>query len=112
MIKRKVNAVPESNKSLPEEFSRSKRKKEMDALQDVGKELIRLSESQLAKMIDLPDILLNAIHLAHTLKSHEAKRRHLQYIGKIMREIDAEPIRRALAQIKLANAKNQINFMR
>jgi ribosome-associated protein len=56
-----------------------------------------LPEAQLAKLV-LPDILLAAIHEAHRLKTHESQRRHLQYIGKIMREIDPEPI-----QIMLRN---------
>lgn len=93
--------MTESEKKQPDLFSKSQLKRDMINLQQMGKELVDLPESQLAK-IDLPEKLLDAIHLAHTLKTHEAKRRHLQYIGKIMREVDPAPIQAGLAKIKLA----------
>lgn len=92
--------MPESEKSLPDPLSKSQRKQDMLDLQKLGKTLIDLPESQLAK-IPLPENLLEAIHFAHTLKSHEAIRRHLQYVGKIMREIDVEAIQAALKKFSL-----------
>lgn len=82
----------------------------MTALQDIGKKLINLSATQLAKMTTIPDVLLKEIHVAHTLKTHEAKRRHLQYVGKIMREIDATAIIQELAQIQLTNFNKTKQF--
>lgn len=101
--------MPESEKSLPDPHSKTQRKNEMLELQKLGKTLIDLPASQLAK-ISLPETLLDAIHLAHTLKSNEAIRRHLQYIGKLMRDIDAEPIRDALKKIKFANDQKTGQF--
>lgn len=101
--------MPQSENKSPEEFSKTKVKNEMLALQDLGKKLIELNPQQLAK-IDLPERLLSAIQLAHTLKTHEAKRRHLQYIGKLMRFVDPEPIRIAVAQIAFTNAQQTDKF--
>jgi ribosome-associated protein len=101
--------MPESEKSQSDPLSKTQRKKDMLALQELGKKLIALPASQLAK-IPLPDILIEAIRLSHTLKSNEAKRRHLQYIGKVMREIDPEPIEVALKQIQFKNEQRTSQF--
>jgi ribosome-associated protein len=104
--------MPESDKKQPDEFSKSKLKREMLALQKIGSELIALPAGQLAK-IDLPENLLDAIKMAHALKNqHEAKRRHLQYIGKIMRTLDCVPIVAALEKVKQANSQNTAHFHR
>jgi ribosome-associated protein len=81
----------------------------MLALQKLGEELLTLSNDQLSAL-DLPEILLSALLEAKRLKSHEGKRRQLQYIGKIMREVDAEPIRKALKQIKSRHVKETEEF--
>lgn len=96
--------MPISDNQEPDVFSKTQRKKDMKALQELGETLMKLPESQLAK-IPLPEDLLELIHFARTLKSHEAKRRHLQYVGKKMRHIDADAIKLALAKIKFGNAR-------
>ena len=96
--------MPESEKKLPDPFSKSKRKRDMQALQELGLTLVNLPASQLAK-IPISEDLLELIRFARTLKSHEAKRRHMQYIGKKMREVDSDLIRTALAKMKFGNAK-------
>lgn len=101
--------MPQSEQSKPEEHSRSKRKEEMLALQKVGESLIKLTESQLAK-IDLPENLLTAVRQAKSLTSNEAKRRQLQYIGKLMRTLDAETIRLALKRIQSIHEQNTAQF--
>jgi ribosome-associated protein len=47
----------------------------------------------------LPDILLKAVLDAQRITSHEARRRQIQYIGKVMRKVDPEPVRAALAAV-------------
>lgn len=101
--------MPGSDNLPPQEFSKSKLKREMLALQEIGKQLIALSPSQLAR-IPLPDFLLNAIQLAHTLKTGEAKRRHLQYIGKLMREVDCAQIQVALKQTQHVHTQKVNQF--
>jgi ribosome-associated protein len=72
--------------------SKTQRKKEMHELQSLGAELVELSESLLADLA-LPDDLREAVLEAKRIKSHEARRRQLQYIGRLMRDVDAAPIR-------------------
>jgi ribosome-associated protein len=75
--------------------SKTQRKKHMHDLQDLGAELVELNEQQLAS-IELPERLLDAVKEARGMTKFEARRRQLQYIGKLMREVDPEPIRRRL----------------
>lgn len=75
--------------------SKTQRKKAVHELQALGEELVELSEERLASL-DLPERLREAVMEARRITAHEARRRQLQYIGKIMRTVDAEPIRAAL----------------
>ena len=75
--------------------SKSQRKRDMHKLQDMGAELVALSPARLAK-VPLTERLHDAILEYARVGKHEAKRRQLQYIGKLMREVDPEPIREAL----------------
>lgn len=72
--------------------SKTQRKKQMLALQDLGAELVALNEDQLIAMA-LPDNLHDAVLEARRISKFEARRRQLQYIGKLMRTIDPEPVR-------------------
>ena len=74
--------------------SKTQIKKEMKALQKLGERLLDVSPEQLAKM-DIPEDLREAVLFAKTIKSREARRRQVRYIGGLMREIDPEPIRQA-----------------
>lgn len=67
----------------------------MHELQAIGEQLVELDSKQIAEL-DLPEILVDAIHEAKQLTKHEAKRRQMQYIGKLMRNIDAAPIQEKL----------------
>ena len=77
--------------------SKTQRKKEMHALQALGQQLVELSADQLAR-VDLPEALREAVEFAHRVGSHEGRRRHLQYIGKLMRQVDADAIRAAVGR--------------
>ncbi|MDA8257031.1 MAG: DUF615 domain-containing protein [Betaproteobacteria bacterium] len=78
--------------------SKSQLKREMTALQDLGAELVALSKERLAK-IDMPERLRDALLEAQRITKHEARRRQMQFIGKIMRTVDAAPLRAALDEI-------------
>ena len=71
--------------------SKSQLKRDSQALQDMGSQLVDMPEGKLQKF-DLPENLRDAIYEARRLKSREAKRRHLQYIGKLMRTVDTDLI--------------------
>jgi ribosome-associated protein len=75
--------------------SKTRRKQEMTALQQLGEELLRLNAEQLARF-DLPEPLREALAEARRISAREGRRRQLQYIGRLMRHVDPEPIRRAL----------------
>jgi len=78
--------------------SKSQRKREMHALQGLGADLVKLSAEQLDRL-DLPAELREAVAFAHRVTSHEAKRRHMQYLGKLMRQVDADAIRAGVAAV-------------
>ncbi len=78
--------------------SKSSRKREMHALQELGEELVALSADQLTRLA-LPEALDTAVRAAQGFRM-EARRRQLQYIGKLMRKIDPEPIRAMLDALR------------
>ncbi len=75
--------------------SKTRRKQAVHELQALGEELVELKEERLAA-IEMPEQLRDAVMAARSITSHEARRRQLQYIGKIMRKVDPAPIRAAL----------------
>jgi ribosome-associated protein len=84
---------------MDEEFvSKTKRKQQMLELKALGVALLELPLSQL-DAIELDEQLARALREARVISSHEARRRQLQYIGKLMRDVDPEPIRAALAAL-------------
>lgn len=83
--------------------SKTQLKRDMAALQDLGEDLVALGRDQLAK-IDLPEDLRQAVQDAQRFTKHEARRRQLQYIGRLMRDLDPEPIRAALDEIRGVSA--------
>jgi ribosome-associated protein len=90
---------------VPDELvSKTRRKREMLELQSLGVALVGLPESQLNAM-QLETELLQAVLDAKRIKSHEAKRRQLQYIGRLMREVEPAAIRAQLAAAEGTSAQ-------
>ena len=87
--------------------SKSEIKRDAEDLKQLGEKLVNLTKANLTKVL-LDDSLKDAIELAQRLQK-EARRRQLQYIGKLLRSIDAEPIREALEKIE--NKHNQQQAM-
>lgn len=85
----------QSNEYEEEWVSKTEVKRQMHALQELGARLTKLNKEQLDKL-DLGDSLRNAIDEFHRIKSNGAQKRHLQYIGKIMRTEDADEIEHAI----------------
>lgn len=83
--------------------SKTKIKKQMHELRDFGAELVNLSKDQLAQL-DLPDNLRDAIRDMKNINKFGAQRRQIQYIGKLMREIDIAPI---VAKLNVWNGTSQ-----
>lgn len=89
--------IPEAAEAEPP--SKTKRKQAMRALQDMGAELVKLPQAKLEKL-PLPDELRQAVEDCRRFTKHEAIRRQMQYIGRLMRGIDPEPIARQLSAWK------------
>ena len=79
--------------------SKSARKREYLALQKLGEELITITQSDL-NSLPLDDALRDAVREAGEIKAHGALRRQKQFIGKLMRNIDPEPIRAGLQKLR------------
>ncbi len=86
-------------------ISKSQKKRNMLALQSVGAELVLLSTDVIAKL-DLPDELRVAVLDAKRIpgSKHGGNKRQMQYIGRLMREVDPAPI---LVQLQALKAPNQ-----
>lgn len=79
--------------------SKTKQKEAMHELRDLGAELVELSVGQL-KRIDLPETILAAVRDCQKITAHGARRRQIQYLGKLMRQVDDAPIRAGLAMLR------------
>ncbi|RZJ06698.1 MAG: DUF615 domain-containing protein [Rubrivivax sp.] len=89
--------------------SKSQLKRDSTALQKLGDDLLALPESWWESLA-LPEILFDALKAAKKITNFEGKRRQMQYIGKLMRKIDAEPVREAVATFKLGHAKDSLKL--
>ena len=81
-----------------EEKSKTQIKKEARQLQKVGEQLLILNRDQLNRLA-IPDELREAVLHAKSIRSNQAKRRQIQYIGALMRNIDPNPIVQAISLI-------------
>ncbi len=91
--------------------SKTKKKQEMHALQQLGAALVDLSAAHLEHMA-LPEELAQAVREARRMRSHEAKRRQVQLIGRLMRGIDPQPIRAQLAGVEGGSAQARASHQR
>ena len=94
---------------LDERPSKSQRKREMHARQDLGRQLTELNETQRARL-SLPEALVQAIAEFRRTSGHEARRRQMQYIGKLMRNCDIDAIRAGYDEL-LGNSRESVARM-
>lgn len=91
--------LDDDSRAAPSPPSKSQRKRDAIALQDLGAQLVSLTAAQLNR-IALPEELLEAVRTAQAISQRGGRKRQLQYIGKLMRRIDdPESIRIALATV-------------
>jgi ribosome-associated protein len=102
---------PDDPDSTPEPFgpSKSQRKRESTALQDIGADLVKLPPERI-RGLDLPEALRAAVLEAQRIRSHGALRRQMQFIGKLMRSIEAEPITEQLAVVRGESEQAKARF--
>ncbi len=87
--------------------SKTQMKKQSHDLQKLGLELAAMPPHRLAE-VEMPELLRDALDELRRTRSHEGKRRQLQYIGKVMRGLDAEPLREAVAAFKVPGARETL----
>jgi len=89
----------DSGETEEQRQSKSARKREAASLQELGVKLAALPDQEI-KALNLPDNLFVALRDLRRLPSHGAQVRQRQYIGKLMRNIDPEPVLAKLAERK------------
>src|SRR5579859_319206 len=111
----KVTSDPPKNRQRPPDESdgpsKSARKRAAHAAQDLGEELIRMRDGDLDSL-DLPETLVDAVREARRITSRGGLARQRQYIGKLMRDIDLEPIRAFLDSRHKLDAQETERFKR
>ena len=105
-----MRTAPDHDDDSPDERpSKSALKRQMHDLQDLGQALLDLPISR-SERLDLPEGLRDAMAEFRRTRSHEGKRRQLQYIGKLMRKVDPDPIREAVAAFQLGQAQDALTL--
>jgi ribosome-associated protein len=92
-------AKKDAAEKAADSISKSEMKRRMLALQEVGEALVELSAERLTRL-DMPEELRKAVLEARRITAHGGRKRQLQYIGRIMRDIDAQPIVTQLEQMR------------
>jgi len=106
---RSTRTPPDDVPDEPEIVSKSERKREAHRIQALGRELTELKPA-LLRELELPERLLACILDYQRFPSHEARRRQLQFIGRLMRDVDLDPIREALDRLQGHSAQAQYQF--
>ena len=89
--------------------SRTQKKARALRLQRLGERLVALPPEQ-AATIPMPEELATAVSEAREMHKHGARRRQLQYVGALMRELDPEPIEAALAGLTRGDRREVRHF--
>jgi ribosome-associated protein len=87
--------------------SKTRRKEESHELQSLGEALLEFNVAQLTTL-GLGESLLDAIRTGQRVRTHEARRRQMQLIGKLMRSADVELARAAVAERQLGRARDSL----
>ncbi|HOJ14302.1 MAG TPA: ribosome biogenesis factor YjgA [Deltaproteobacteria bacterium] len=98
-MRRDPGKDPEAAEAPGEVKSKTRRKKEMLALQKLGVRLVGLPEAYL-KTCGIPGELLDAVLAAKRIRSFQARRRQMQYIGVVMRGVDADLVARVIERFE------------
>ncbi len=105
------NDHSEDYSATEEKPSKSARKREMQALQELGEAIVKLSDGELA-LIPLQGELAAAVTIARRINSNEGLRRQLQFIGKLMRQNDISAIEAAYRELQNGRQLHNQQFHR
>lgn len=91
--------------------SKSQRKRDSHEVQKLGEALAELNAERLAAL-PLPESLRDAVLEYQRTRSHEGRRRQMQYVGRLMRAAPLEPIREAIDSVRLGRAQDSLALHR
>lgn len=100
-----------TDRDIPEEKSKSQLKRDSEELKDLGEDLVRMNAAQ-RDQIPMDDSIRTAIEHALQITAHGARRRQIQYLGKLLRETDVEPIRAAVEALRQSGHQSTAYFQR
>ncbi|MBP6369021.1 MAG: DUF615 domain-containing protein [Burkholderiales bacterium] len=103
------NDLPTDGEAAGARPSKTRLKHEMEALQELGETLVSLDAARL-RSLELPERLVDAVVLARSITKHEARRRQMQYLGRLMRDVDPVPIRAALERWETVPREEKARF--
>lgn len=103
------NDLPTDGEAAGARPSKTRLKHEMEALQELGETLVSLDAARL-RSLELPERLVDAVVLARGITKHEARRRQMQYLGRLMRDVDPAPIRAALERWETVPREEKARF--
>lgn len=92
--------------------SKSERKRQMHALQEMGERLVSLPQADLDRIQIDDERLREAVEMARGIKARGGLKRQLQFIGKLMRSVDVEPIAEGLAMLDQQHSATTAEFHR
>jgi ribosome-associated protein len=87
--------------------SKTRLKQQSHDLQTLGIAIAELSDARL-EAIEMPDALRDAIVMFRRTRTHEGRRRQMQYVGKLMRSADEAALREAVAAATLGSARDTL----
>jgi ribosome-associated protein len=102
-----VTDAPEAELRPTERPSKTRLKQASHDLQALGVELVALSDERL-QALAMPERLLDALRQYKQTRSHEGRRRQMQYVGKLMRGVDVDPLRAAVTQVQLGQTRESL----
>ena len=105
------------NRSLTDEgnieyilVSKSEMKRDMAELQKLGEAIVKLKPGEFSTIPITDETLAEAIETARRIKHREGLRRQMQYIGKLMRNVDIEPMQQAYDDLQKGRKKQADHF--
>lgn len=87
--------------------SKSQLKRDMTRLQALGEQFAALPQDHIERC-PIPDTLREAVLTYRKTRSHEGRRRQMQYIGKLMRQSDPAPIEAAVLAMQAGQARDTL----
>jgi len=107
-----ANDIDDLTPEMEELKSKTEIKKEMHQLQDFAQSLVEMSKHQ-RSLISLTDDLKDAMIVADKIRNkHEALRRHIRHIAKILLETDLKPIHKAIEVMENKHQQSTAKFLR